>query len=112
MAFLQLRDVTPHEPAPGFAGRFVHSESLTAGYWEIREGATLPEHRHPQEMIVTILEGSFEIVVDGVARTLEPGVVAVIPSGVPHGGRAITACRILDVWSPPRTDYPGWRSPG
>lgn len=110
MAFLEVRDVPAHEPAPGFVGRFVHSAAMTVGYWEIRAGAVLPEHSHAQEMIATIVEGRFELTVDGTARILEPGVVAVIPSNVPHGGRAITDCRIVDVWTPRRGDYPGWRA--
>jgi quercetin dioxygenase-like cupin family protein len=110
MPFLDVSDVPPIEPAPGFVGRFVHSDAMTVGYWEIRAGSTLPEHRHPQEMVATIVEGRFELTVDGVARVLEPGVVAVIPSNVPHGGRALTDCRIVDVWTPSRDDYPGWRS--
>ena len=30
---------------------------------------------------------------------------AVIPGGTPHSGRALTACRALDVFSPVREDY-------
>ena len=30
---------------------------------------------------------------------------AVIPGGVPHGGRTISACRVIDVFAPARDDY-------
>ncbi|NOY99054.1 MAG: cupin domain-containing protein, partial [Chloroflexi bacterium] len=36
---------------------------------------------------------------------LEPGAVAVIPPDVPHAGRAVTDCRIIDVFYPTREEY-------
>jgi len=52
-----------------------------------------------------VLEGRFELEVNGEVRILEPGIVAAIPPHVPHGGRAITACRLLDVFLPERENY-------
>ena len=36
---------------------------------------------------------------------MEPGEVAMIPPDAPRGGRALTDCRLLDVFSPVREDY-------
>ena len=33
------------------------------------------------------------------------GQVFVIPPDVPHSGRALTRCRVLDVFAPVREDY-------
>jgi quercetin dioxygenase-like cupin family protein len=52
-----------------------------------------------------VLEGSFELVVDGESLVLEPGIIAVIPSNVKHYGHAVTDCLMLDVFSPVRQDY-------
>ena len=52
-----------------------------------------------------MLEGEFEITVGGNPLSLKPGDVVVIPGNVPHSGRAISKCRILDVFSPARDDY-------
>ena len=90
---------------PGFVGRFLHTESMTLAWWDVEAGSTLPEHRHPQEQVAHVLEGVFELTVDGATERLEPGRIAVIPSNVPHSGRALTACRILDVFQPVREDY-------
>lgn len=93
------------EIVEGFHGNFIHTEKMTLAYWDIAKSASLPPHSHPHEQVVNMLEGEFELVVDGKALRLKPGDVVVIPSNVPHQGQAITECRILDVFQPPRDDY-------
>jgi quercetin dioxygenase-like cupin family protein len=105
MVFKNLDQIGEKEIVPGYRARFIHSENITLAYWEVDPGAKLPEHSHPHEQIANVLEGQFELTVDGETRVLEPGMVAVIPSQVPHGGKAITACRLLDVFHPLREDY-------
>lgn len=100
-----VASLEPREIQPGHHGRFVHSEHTTHVYWEIEADARLPEHSHPHEQIVNMLEGTYELVVDGTSHVLEAGDVLVIPGGAVHGGRAHTSCRILDVFSPVREEY-------
>ena len=102
---IQLENVPLKEIVPGYQARFVHSEHMTFAYWEIESGNSLPEHQHPHEQVVNMLEGEFELVVDGVPHQLKAGDVFVLNSNVPHGGRSITDCRILDVFQPVREDY-------
>ncbi|MFK7766527.1 MAG: cupin domain-containing protein [Mariniblastus sp.] len=102
---LSLDLVDAKEILPGFHGKFIHSDRMTLAYWSIDEFASLPEHAHPHEQIVNLLEGKFELTVDGTVHFLKPGDVVVIPGNVPHMGRAITQCRILDVFQPARDDY-------
>lgn len=101
----ELASVEPRELVPGHHGRFIHSEHTTHVYWDIEEGAVLPEHSHPHEQIVNMLEGTYELVVAGETHVLTAGDVLVIPGGAPHGGGAKTRCRILDVFSPVREEY-------
>ena len=105
MVFQDLKDIQEREIVPGFRARFLHSENMTLAFWVVDPGAALPEHSHPHEQIANVLEGQFELTVDGESRILEPGQAAVIPSDVSHSGRAITACRLLDVFHPCRDDY-------
>ncbi len=105
MGFINLDQVMEKEIVPGYRARFVHSENMSLAYWNVDPGAELPEHSHPHEQIANVLEGQFELTVAGESRVLEPGQVAVIPSGVPHRGRAITACQLLDAFYPCRDDY-------
>ena len=54
---------------------------------------------------VHVLEGEFELTVAGETKVLKPGQVAVIPSNVPHSGKALTKCYIIDAFYPVREDY-------
>ncbi|MDZ4715772.1 MAG: cupin domain-containing protein [Cytophagales bacterium] len=101
----ELQNVQPREVFPGFQGRFVHSDNMTFAYWEIRKGATVPLHSHVHEQVANMLEGEFELEIDGQKHRLSPGSVAVIPSNAMHTGIALSDCRILDVFSPVREDY-------
>ena len=105
MTFHSLDEITPKEIMPGFHGRFIHSEAMTVAHWEIDAGSVLPMHSHPQEMIINLMNGELELTVGDESRTLVSGDVVVIPGDVPHGGKAITDCQIIDVWHPPRDDY-------
>ena len=95
----------PREVIPGFVGRFLHSETMTFALWEIAAGSTLPEHAHIHEQVVLLYEGEFELTVDGQTRRLSSGGVFAIPANARHSGRAITDCRIMDVFHPVREDY-------
>ena len=105
MVFQDLKDIAEREIVPGYRARFIHSDHMTLAFWDVDPGATLPEHSHPHEQIANVLEGQFELTVAGESKILEPGMVAVIPSDVPHSGKAITACRLLDAFQPSRDDY-------
>lgn len=105
MSYIELDRVEEKELIPGYKARFVHSEQMTFAYWNVEANAALPEHSHHHEQVANVLEGEFELTVGGEARVLSPGMVAIIPSNVPHSGIAITDCRILDVFYPIREDY-------
>ncbi len=105
MAFIQLDDLKEREIVPGYHARFVHSEHMTLAYWNIEAGAVLKQHSHPHEQVTLVLEGEFELTVNGETRRNGPGSVAVIPGGVPHHGKAITACKVVDAFYPIREEY-------
>lgn len=100
-----LSEIEAREVVKGFHGKFIHSESMTFAYWNIDGGSALPEHSHPHEQVVNMFEGSFELTVDNEKKILKPGDVVVIPSNIKHTGKAITDCRLLDVFSPVREDF-------
>lgn len=105
MPFYEVNTLPEREIVPGFRARFVHGTAMTVAYWSADAGAELPEHRHPHEQVAQVLSGRFALTVDGETREMEAGAVAVIPPDVPHGGRALTDCRLVDVFHPVRADY-------
>jgi quercetin dioxygenase-like cupin family protein len=52
-----------------------------------------------------VLEGSFELTIQGETQILTAGKAALIPSQAIHSGRALTRCKIIDIFCPIREDY-------
>jgi quercetin dioxygenase-like cupin family protein len=105
MPLIVLDRVPVRDIFPGLRARLVHTDHVSHSWVEVDEGATFPEHQHPHEQIVNVLSGELELVVDGVAHRLTPGMVFVIPPNAKHSGRGVTACRVLDAFAPTRDDY-------
>ena len=105
MPYEELQAIEEREPIPGYRVRFVHCGTMTLAYWDIEAGAAMPVHTHPHEQVGSVIEGTFEMTLDGETRRIDPGIVAVIPPDVPHSGVAVTHCRIIDAFHPVREDY-------
>ena len=105
MSAINLSEINPREPMPGFLGKFVHSEFMTFAHWKIEKGAVLPEHSHSHEQVANVISGEFEITIDGQTHLLKSGSVAVIPPNAIHSGKALTPCHIIDAFYPVREDY-------
>ncbi len=94
----------PRHLLPGTEVRLVHSDTMTLASWVFEPGIDLPEHSHPHEQITTVIEGQFELTIDGETSRLQAGEVAIIASGAIHSGRSVTRCRVLDAFHPVRED--------
>jgi quercetin dioxygenase-like cupin family protein len=105
MRLLDFTTVTPREVAPGYLGRYLHSNQITQGRVDIAPGAVIADHAHPHEQWTLLLSGSFELTVSGVRHVLQPGQMLCIAPHERHSARAISACVVLDVFHPPRDDY-------
>ena len=102
---MNLSQIESKEIMPGYHGKMVHSQSMTWVFWDVEKDAKVPEHHHVHEQIMHVLEGSFEFTLNGETNIYGPGDVVIIPSNVPHGGKALTVCRLMDVFSPVREEY-------
>jgi len=104
MPFQIIKNLAEKIPVPGCHLRAVHAKTMTSAYWEIDAGSIIPDHNHPHEQIMNLIEGEFELTIDGESKHMKPGMMAVIPSNASHSGRAITDCRVIDVFHPVRED--------
>jgi quercetin dioxygenase-like cupin family protein len=105
MEKIDLKDIGIRELFPGYKGRFIHSKNMTFVYWEIKAGSIVPEHSHLHEQVVNVIEGDFELTVGSETGRLKPETVVIIPPNAKHTGKALTDCRIIDVFYPVREDY-------
>ncbi|MEY2479140.1 MAG: hypothetical protein QOI04_67 [Verrucomicrobiota bacterium] len=71
----------------------------------LEPGSHMPEHQHPQEQIVHVLEGKMRLIVDGTPHEMSAGDSFYLASNVPHGVETIEATSVLDTFSPPRDEY-------
>jgi quercetin dioxygenase-like cupin family protein len=86
-------------------GHYAHLPGVTVGEVHLDAGTNVPMHAHPHEQVTYVIEGRFEFTVGDETTVLEPGMVALIPGGALHGGKTLTTCRVIDVFSPARDDY-------
>lgn len=105
MNYVKIDEGRKKEMAPGCRAQFVHSGNMTLAYWSLEENAEVPEHAHVHEQVVNVLAGTIDLVVDGETRRLRPGDVVLLPPNVAHSARAVSYCRILDVFHPVREDF-------
>ena len=105
MQITTLTALPSRELFPGYRARLVHSDRMTFSYVDVDAGASFAEHDHPHEQVIHLLDGEFELTIDGETRRMTSGEVAVVPPGARHRGTALTPCRILDAFAPPREDY-------
>jgi quercetin dioxygenase-like cupin family protein len=90
----------------GIAGRVVHGERLTLGLIELEPKAVLPEHRHENEQVGMVIEGSITFRIGKERQTLGPGGTYRIPSNVAHDAViGPEGAVVIDVFAPVREDW-------
>lgn len=107
MGFVELIDLPELEIANGIRANVVTTDTVTILHVRIDKGALLPEHSHYNEQVVNVIEGELELTVDGKNYNLMPGNIMVLEPNVVHSGRAIKACKVIDIFHPVRRDFIG-----
>lgn len=105
MPFVDLSNLRVVERLPGWFGRYFQSANMTFAHYDFVRGSSIHEHSHPQEEVYEVIEGELEVTVDGVARVLKPGLVAIVPSNARHSVKALTDGRAIIVDYPARPEF-------
>ena len=102
---MYLDQIPSNEIMPGYHGKMVQGEKMSWAFWTVENGAEVPEHHHPHEQIMHVVDGEFEFTLNGNTAVYTAGAVVHIPSHAPHSGKALTPCQLMDVFSPVREEY-------
>ena len=102
---LKLSNIPLKEIMPGYHGKLIHSENMSIAFWEVEKDAQVPEHSHMNEQIMHVLEGDFEFTLDGETDIYQAGDIVIIAPHKKHSGKALTPCKLMDVFSPTREEY-------
>ena len=103
--FITTKALPDFKIIAGYTAKMIHTNQLTVMHVTVEVGHALPEHQHPHEQITNVISGEFEMTVDGVTKVCRAGDAVVIPGNTPHSGIALTDCKLIDVFNPPREDY-------
>jgi quercetin dioxygenase-like cupin family protein len=93
------------ELAPGVNARIFPGVNAMLSVVTLDAGARSPVHAHVNEQWGVCLEGEWIRIQDGVEHHCKAGDFWQTPPNVPHGGRALTRCVVLDIFAPPREEY-------
>ena len=102
---MNLAEIKEKEIFPGLKGKFVHGDKISWVFWDVKKGSVVEKHNHIHEQIMHVVKGKFEFTLDGKTKQYSIGDVVVIPSNIPHSGKALTNCKLMDVFSPVREEY-------
>ncbi len=102
---IKLAAIPSKEIMPGYHGKLIHTNNMSLAFWEVEKDAIVPEHSHVNEQVMQVLEGKFEFTLNGITKIYEPGDLVIIGSFMPHSGKALTDCKLMDVFSPTREEY-------
>lgn len=105
MPFAHLPAAKTKDLFPGVSGRYAHEARFTVGEIDLAAGAVVASHQHPHDQFSYVVSGEVEFTIGGETQVMKPGTVALVSGGTPHGCRALTACRLVDAFTPVREDY-------
>ena len=102
---LNLATIPSKEIMPGLHGKLIHTEKMSIVFWEVENGASVNEHSHLNEQVMHVIDGQFEFTLDGYTKVYNPGDIVIIAPHKSHSGKALTSCKLMDVFSPVREAY-------
>jgi len=106
MTMRNLESIERREIWDGVTARMVEGERMTLAIVEIAPGKRVPEHRHDNEQIGFVIEGTVTFTVGDETRTLGPGGSWRILSNVAHHVEVgPNGAIVAEAYAPIRADW-------
>ncbi len=83
----------------------VYTDELMMVEFAFEKGAVGALHSHPHVQASYVAEGTFEVSVGDRTDTLVAGDSFIVPPNIVHGVKALEAGRLVDSFTPHRTDF-------
>ncbi|MEA3349081.1 MAG: cupin domain-containing protein [Chloroflexota bacterium] len=94
------------ELVPGIFARTFWGDKMLVAVFDLDPNTHMPSHTHPHEQAGTVIAGKIELTIGAETKTLQPGDVYIIPSGVEHEAKTFDQpVKVIDVFSPVREEY-------
>jgi quercetin dioxygenase-like cupin family protein len=104
-SYVKWNDIEVEELNPLIGRQFVVGKNVMIARVLLKKGANVPLHRHHNEQVSYILEGTLEFLIAGERIVVHAGEVLCIPPNVPHEANALEDTVDLDIFNPPRQDW-------
>jgi quercetin dioxygenase-like cupin family protein len=83
----------------------LHTDELMMVEFAFEKGGEGWLHSHPHVQSSYIAEGRFEVTIDGRVETFSAGDGFIVPSNLVHGVKALEKGRLVDTFTPHRSDF-------
>jgi quercetin dioxygenase-like cupin family protein len=78
---------------------------MTVARIELKGGSSVAAHSHHNEQVCMVLSGKVKFIVDGVDVIVSAGQILELKPNVPHGVEVLEDATVIDLFTPPRTDW-------
>jgi len=104
--FFDIENLKEIQLFDGVKIRTAFGEKIMMSFVYFEPNSLVPEHSHPHEQMGTVMEGKFELIVEGNSKIVEKGDAYLVPSNVKHSAKSLDEPAVaLDIFSPPREEY-------
>lgn len=97
---LPLKPLNPHVSSRAMSG-----DKLMFVEHKVKKGHRAEADCHENEQLTFVLMGELKIVMNGQVKILKAGSAVLIPSNLPHEIEVLEDSVVIEVFSPPRTEW-------
>lgn len=106
MPFCAVNEIAPFDLSDGIRLQVVPGERMMFSFVRFAPDGVVAEHSHPHEQMGTVLEGEFDLTIEGETRRVRAGDVWRVPANALHAAAAVGVPALaLDAFAPSREDY-------